>query len=56
MKKEIVHISPYYEPRMWGGGTRLETEFHYHTDQDVDPNGQFLCIAVKPVRGSRIQL
>ncbi len=27
-----------------------------HGIQDVDPNGQFLCIAVKPVRGSRIQL
>jgi len=46
MKKEIVHISPYYEPRMWGGGTRLETEFHYHTD--VKPLGEVYNVVALP--------
>ena len=27
--KKIVKISPFYEPRMWGGGKRLREEFHY---------------------------
>ena len=30
--KRIVRIEPHYEPRMWGGGTRLRDEFHYVTD------------------------
>lgn len=38
MKKQIVKINPYYEPRLWGGGDRLEKEFHYHTD--VRPLGE----------------
>ena len=29
--KKIVKISPFYEPRMWGGGKRLREEFHYET-------------------------
>lgn len=36
--KKIVKITPFYEPRMWGGGTRLEREFHYQTD--VKPLGE----------------
>lgn len=36
--KQIVKILPYYEPRMWGGGTRLEEEFGYKTD--VQPLGE----------------
>ena len=34
----IVKILPYYEERMWGGGTRLRDEFHYVTD--VEPLGE----------------
>ena len=34
----IVRILPYYEERMWGGGTRLRDEFHYVTD--VEPLGE----------------
>ena len=36
--KKIVKILPFYEPRMWGGGERLENEFNYHTD--VKPLGE----------------
>lgn len=36
--KRIVKISPFYEERMWGGGERLEKEFHYHTD--IKPLGE----------------
>ncbi|MCI5504257.1 MAG: class I mannose-6-phosphate isomerase [Eubacterium sp.] len=36
--KKIVKILPYYEPRMWGGGERLQKEFHYETD--VKPLGE----------------
>lgn len=36
--KKIVKIQPFYEARMWGGGERLEKEFHYHTD--VKPLGE----------------
>ncbi len=36
--KRIVKITPYYEPRMWGGGIRLRDEFHYETD--VAPLGE----------------
>lgn len=36
--KKIVKINPFYEPRMWGGGSRLTNEFHYHTD--VAPLGE----------------
>jgi mannose-6-phosphate isomerase len=38
MEKKIVKVLPYYEPRMWGGGKRLEEEFHYHTN--VKPLGE----------------
>lgn len=37
-KKKIVKIVPFYEPRMWGGGTRLKDEFHYETE--VAPLGE----------------
>lgn len=36
--KKIVKIEPFYEPRMWGGGERLEKEFHYETE--VAPLGE----------------
>ena len=36
--KKIVKVLPFYEPRMWGGGKRLEQEFHYVTD--VKPLGE----------------
>lgn len=36
--KRIVKIEPFYEPRIWGGGTRLAEEFHYKTD--VEPLGE----------------
>lgn len=36
--KKIVKVLPFYEPRMWGGGKRLEEEFHYVTD--VKPLGE----------------
>lgn len=36
--KKIVKILPFYEPRMWGGGTRLKEEFHYETT--VAPLGE----------------
>ncbi len=37
MAKQIVHISPFFEPRIWGG-TRLRNEFGYQTD--IDPIGE----------------
>lgn len=44
--KKIVKIMPFYEPRMWGGGERLEKEFHYHTD--VKPLGEvYNVVALK---------
>lgn len=44
--KNIVKILPFYEPRMWGGGERLEKEFHYHTD--VKPLGEvYNVVALK---------
>ena len=44
--KKIVKILPFYEPRMWGGGDRLEKEFHYHTD--VKPLGEvYNVVALK---------
>ena len=36
--KKIVKIEPFYEERMWGGGTRLRDEFHYETN--VEPLGE----------------
>ena len=36
--KRIVKIEPFYEPRIWGGGTRLAEEFYYKTD--VEPLGE----------------
>lgn len=44
--KKIVKIEPYYEPRMWGGGKRLEEEFHYHTD--VKPLGEVYNVVALP--------
>lgn len=35
---EMYRIDPHYEPRMWGGGTRLRDEFGYVTD--VAPLGE----------------
>lgn len=44
--KRIVKILPFYEPRMWGGGERLEKEFNYHTD--VRPLGEvYNVVALK---------
>lgn len=44
--KKIVRIEPFYEARMWGGGTRLENEFHYHTE--VKPLGEvYNVVALK---------
>ena len=44
--KKIVKILPFYEPRMWGGGERLEKEFNYHTD--VQPLGEvYNVVALK---------
>ena len=46
MKKQIVKVNPFYEPRMWGGGTRLRDEFHYVTD--VAPLGEvYNVVALK---------
>lgn len=44
--KKIVKIEPFYEARMWGGGTRLEEEFHYHTD--VKPLGEVYNVVALP--------
>lgn len=44
--KKIVKVLPYYEARMWGGGTRLEEEFHYHTD--VKPLGEVYNVVALP--------
>ncbi|MEG0330738.1 MAG: class I mannose-6-phosphate isomerase [Longicatena sp.] len=44
--KKIVKIEPFYEPRMWGGGTRLKDEFHYETQ--VAPLGEvYNVVALK---------
>lgn len=44
--KKIVRIEPFYEARMWGGGTRLKKEFHYHTE--VKPLGEvYNVVALK---------
>ena len=45
-EKKIVRIEPYYEPRMWGGSSRLIDEFHYHTG--VAPLGEvYNVVALK---------
>lgn len=44
--KKIVKIEPYYEPRMWGGGTRLRDEFHYATE--VTPLGEVYNVVALP--------
>ena len=44
--KKIVKIMPHYEPRMWGGGTRLKEEFHY--DADVSPLGEVYNVVALP--------
>lgn len=44
--KKIVKIDPFYEPRMWGGNTRLKDEFHYETN--VSPLGEvYNVVALK---------
>ena len=44
--KKIVRIEPHYEPRIWGGGTRLRDEFGYRTD--VAPLGEvYNVVALK---------
>lgn len=46
ISKQIVHIEPFFEPRMWGGGTRLVDEFHYHPD--IAPLGEvYNVVALK---------
>lgn len=37
---------PYYEPRIWGGGSRLQEEFHYQTD--VSPLGGVYNVVTLP--------
>lgn len=44
--KSIVKILPHYEPRMWGGGTRLKEEFHY--DTKVSPLGEVYNVVALP--------
>lgn len=44
--KKIVKIEPYYEPRMWGGGSCLSEQFHYHTD--VAPLGEVYNVVALP--------
>lgn len=44
--KKIVKISPFYEPRMWGGGKRLRDEFHYETD--IAPLGEVYNVVALP--------
>ncbi len=44
--KKIVKIEAYFEPRVWGGGTRLIREFHYKTD--VSPVGEAYCVVALP--------
>lgn len=44
--RKIVKIEPYYEPRMWGGGSRLKEEFHYATD--VAPLGEVYNVVALP--------
>lgn len=44
--KQIVKVNPFYEARMWGGGSRLRDEFHY--DTDVAPLGEvYNVVALK---------
>lgn len=44
--KKIVKVLPFYEARMWGGGTRLRDEFHYETE--VAPLGEvYNVVALK---------
>lgn len=44
--KKIVKILPFYEKRIWGGGTRLRDEFHYVTE--VAPLGEvYNVVALK---------
>lgn len=43
---KILKITPYYEPRMWGGGTRLRDEFHYVTN--VQPLGEVYNVVALP--------
>lgn len=44
--KKIVKVSPFYEPRMWGGGERLAKEFHYETP--IQPLGEvYNVVALK---------
>lgn len=44
--KKIVKVSPYYEPRMWGGSRRLAEEFHYKTE--VAPLGEVYNVVALP--------
>jgi mannose-6-phosphate isomerase class I len=44
--KQIVRIEPHYEPRLWGGGTRLRKEFHYETD--TAPLGEVYNVVALP--------
>ena len=44
--KRIVKIEPYFEPRVWGGGTRLIEEFHYRTN--IAPIGEAYCVVALP--------
>ena len=39
--KKIVKIMPHYEPRMWGGGIRLN-------DTDVAPLGEVYNVVALP--------
>ena len=53
--KKIVRIEPHYEPRMWGGGTRLRDEFHYVTD--VAPLGEvYNVVALKDHADCAVQI
>lgn len=46
MNKQILKIEPVYEPRLWGGKSRLKEEFHYETD--VQPLGEvYNVVALK---------
>lgn len=46
MNKQILKIEPVYEPRLWGGKSRLREEFHYETD--VQPLGEvYNVVALK---------
>lgn len=43
---KLYRIDPYYEPRMWGGGTRLRDKFGYHTQ--VAPLGEVYNVVALP--------